>query len=334
MPSSKTTTVTVLGAGAWGTALALVLARKNYRVHLWGHDAAHIADIQKDHENKLFLPGISLPENIVCTSHLADAVQDTALVVLVVPSEFFRSMLQQLKSLLPQNVGVVWGTKGLEANTQKLLSTVAEEELGLDREIAVLSGPSLAKEVASELPAAVCVAGNSAALVQKVIQYFHTSHFRVYENTDFVGVQLCGAMKNVVAIGAGIADGLGLGDNARAALITRGVAEMARLVSAMGGRVETVMGLAGMGDLVLTACGASRNRHFGVALGKGMSVKEASAGKLVEGLQNAQQFYGLMREKNIELPITENVYRVLYEGLSVKIAAKNLLDRAPKNENK
>ena len=330
----KTTTITVMGSGAWGTALALVLARAGHSVRLWSYDAVQAADMQKSRENKDFLPGVFLPENIFCTASLAEAVQHTQLVVLVVPSNFFRQNLQILHSVLDKNVGVVWGTKGLEANTQKLFSTVAQEELGLHRNIAVLSGPSFAKDVAKKFPTAVCVAANSSEFAHKVIQYFHASHFRVYENSDFIGVQICGAMKNVIAIGAGIADGLGLGANTRAALITRGIAEMARLVKAMGGRVETVMGLAGLGDLVLTAGGESRNWRFGNALGKGMSIEQAAAdiGAVIEGLQNARQFYALMLEKKIELPITENVYRVLHEGLSIKVALEKLLNREPKQD--
>ena len=263
-------TVAVLGPGSWGTALALLLARHGHPVRLWGHDPEEIAPLHQERENRHFLPGIPFPPTLTVGVDLAEALASADLALVVVPSHAYGVTLTRLRPHLPAGAGFAWATKGLEPGGGRFLHEVTAEILGAAWPAAVISGPSFAREVAMGLPTAVTVASEDAAHARRVAALLHGSNLRAYTSNDVIGVELGGAIKNVLAIAAGIADGLGFGANARAALITRGLAEMARLGLAVGGQRETFMGLAGIGDLVLTCTDdQSRNRRFGLAIGRG-----------------------------------------------------------------
>jgi len=326
--------IAVLGAGSWGTALAILLVRHGAAVRLWGHLAVEIERLQRDRENRQYLPGVSFPAELEPLTDLDAAVAGVDEVLLVVPSHAFRAVTEALAPRLAPGVPVSWATKGFEPNTGRLLHEVAAEVLP-GRPLAVLSGPSFAREVAEGLPTAITVAANDPAHAERVAGYLHGEAFRAYTSDDLIGVQVGGAAKNVMAIAAGIADGLGFGANARAALITRGLAEITRLGLALGGRAETFMGLAGLGDLTLTCTDdQSRNRRMGLALARGLSVAEARAeiGQEVEGVATAREVYRKSRELGVEMPITEQTYRVLYEGLAPLTAVQALLGRRQRAE--
>jgi len=326
--------IAVLGAGSWGTALAVLLSRKNFAVRLWGHLPAHIEALQKERENRYFLPGIPLPPSLRPEPELARAVAGVEEVLVVVPSHAFRGVLEGLVGLIPAGASLSWATKGFEPGTRSLLHEVAREVLGA-REYAVLSGPTFAKEVARGLPTAITVASLSDRHAKRLAGYLHTDCFRAYTSEDVVGVEVGGAAKNVLAIAAGIADGLGFGANTRAALVTRGLAEITRLGVTLGGNRETFMGLAGLGDLALTCTDdQSRNRRMGLALARGLSVDEArrEIGQEVEGVDTAQEVWFKARELGVDMPISEQTYRVLYEQLPPAEAVEVLLDRRQKAE--
>ena len=327
--------IAVLGAGSWGTALAVLLARNGFPVLLWGHDAAHQARLAHDRENARYLPGIRFPENLGIREDLLATAEEAAHVLLVVPSHAFRPTLEAFKTKLPKGAMVAWATKGLEPATGRMLSQVATDVLGESRAMGVISGPTFAKEVAHGLPTAVTVAARNLDIAEAIAAWLRGTSVRVYTSTDMVGVELGGAIKNVLAIATGISDGLGLGANARAALITRGLAEMRRLGAAMGGKPETFMGLAGLGDLVLTCTdNQSRNRQIGLALGKGRPLHLALAdlGQVAEGVTTARTVQTLARRWKVDMPITEQVARVLFEGLPPKAAVEALLGREPRAE--
>lgn len=324
----------VLGAGSWGTALAIHLARSGHNTILWGKDTASMAQLKRDRSNAVYLPGIPFPENIQIEIDLTQAVQNSSHVLVVVPSHAFSSVITQLKSISSLDSGLIWATKGLAPETHQLLHEVVHEHFP-KIPYAVLSGPSFAKEVALDLPTAVTIAGSTLNYAQEQAKFFHGKTFRVYTSTDVSGVEIAGAMKNVLAIAVGIADGLKLGANTRSALITRGLAEIVRLGQALGGKLETFMGLAGMGDLVLTCTdNQSRNRRFGLALGEGKDKDQAvrEIGQVVEGIRTAKEIKFLADKYKIEVPITEQIYKVIYENLSAAQAANNLLSRDPKQE--
>lgn len=331
---TKLTPITVLGAGSWGTALAIHLAHNNQSVYLWGHEAKEMAEMQSTRTNAPYLPDILFPENLQIESDLATAVKKADDILIVVPSHAFRAVLMQLKSMINHNTRIVWATKGLDALHHQLLHEVAAEIVG-NIPIAVLSGPTFAKEVAQGLPTAITVASESSSFTRDLTQRLHGKNFRVYTSTDVAGVELSGAMKNVLAIAVGIADGLGFGANARAALITRGLAEMTRLGLVLGAQRETFTGLAGLGDLVLTCTdNQSRNRRFGLAIGASNTLKDAEQkiGQVVEGILTAKEIYHLAKYHKVELPICEQVYRVLHEQISPQDAVQALLSREPKAE--
>lgn len=326
--------IALLGPGSWGTALGLQLCRNGHEVRLWGHETAQIEAIRRDGENRHFLPGHPFPARMQATDSLAEALADATDCLVVVPSQAFRLVARQLAERLPADFGVAWATKGLDVASGQLLHTVALEELG-ERPLAVVSGPSFAGEVARGLPTAVTVASNQPEFATRFATLLHGSTFRAYTSPDMVGVEICGAAKNVLAIATGIADGLGFGANTRAALITRGLAELIRVGTALGGRPETFTGLAGLGDLVLTCTDdQSRNRRMGLALARGRSVDEAKAeiGQEVEGVITALAVHRLAARLGIEMPISEQVYRVLHEGVSPAEATRALLEREPKPE--
>jgi glycerol-3-phosphate dehydrogenase (NAD(P)+) len=332
--SNRPAEIAVLGAGSWGTALGLLLCRNGHRVRLWDHFAEHIAELRRDRENRRYLPGVQLPAELRPVEDLAEAVDGADELLIVVPSHAFAAVLRSLPAPLPSNLGVAWATKGLEPETGRLLHEVAEEVLGR-RDLAVVSGPSFAREVADGLPTAVTVAASSPAHARRVADYLHGERFRAYTSDDIIGVQVGGAAKNVLAIATGIADGLGFGANTRAALITRGLAELIRLGTALGGHQETFIGLAGLGDLVLTCTDdQSRNRRMGLALARGLSVEAAKTeiGQEVEGVITARSVFASARRLGVEMPISEQVYGVLNLGTTPQEATENLLMRSSKAE--
>ena len=335
---SKDAAVTVIGAGSYGTSLAILLARNGHETLLWGHNPDKMAILQNDRQNRQFLPDIPFPEQLQIEADLATAVAAAPILLIVVPSHAFGSILKQIKPLLRKNSKIVWATKGLEVDTGRLLQDVAREVLGDKIPLAVISGPTFAKEVASGLPTAVTVASTDEQFLTELQNLFHCSKsFRVYSSKDFIGVQLGGAVKNVIAIGAGLSDGLGFGANARTALITRGLAEMMRLGEALGADPATFMGMAGLGDLVLTCTdNQSRNRRFGILLGQNKSIQEAQEiiAQVVEGCRNTKEVWSLAQKYHVDMPITEQIYKVLYEHKDPKQAAMSLLGRSQKEELK
>jgi glycerol-3-phosphate dehydrogenase (NAD(P)+) len=327
--------VSVLGAGSWGTALAVLLARNGHAAVLWGHHPAHVERLRAERRNDRFLPGVPFPDNLALTADLAEAASAAPLQLIVVPSHAFRSLLAELKPHLPSNAQIAWATKGLELDSGRLLHEVARDILGTQVPTAVLSGPTFAGEVAANLPTAITVASAQPTFAALLAGLLRNDRFRAYTSDDLIGVQLGGATKNVLAIAAGVADGLGFGANARAALITRGLAEMMRLGLALGGKAETLMGLAGVGDLILTCTDdQSRNRRFGLGLGRGETPEAVTAriGQEIEGIVTARIVHGLAQAHGIDMPITEQVYRILCEGLPPLEAVRNLLLREPKSE--
>jgi glycerol-3-phosphate dehydrogenase (NAD(P)+) len=328
-------TVVVLGAGSWGTALALLLAHNHHTALLWGNDPSVQARLEKDRQNRNYLPEISFPANLRIAKSLAEAARSSSSFLMAVPSHAFRSTVTSLQSLISDESVLAWATKGLEPGSGKLLSRVASEVLGNRHSLAVVSGPTFAREVALDLPAALTVASEREAVAEEVASWMRNDRVRVYTSKDVAGVQLGGAIKNVMAIAAGISDGLGFGSNARAALITRGLAELTRLGVAMGGQKETFMGLAGAGDLILTCTdNTSRNRRVGLALGQGKRLPDilTELGQEAEGVATARELFQLAGKLKIDMPITTQVYRVLYETLSPQAAVEALLSREPKQE--
>ncbi|GLY61359.1 NAD(P)H-dependent glycerol-3-phosphate dehydrogenase [Pectobacterium brasiliense] len=328
--------MTVIGAGSYGTALAITLARNGHRVVLWGHNPAHIQALQAARCNQAFLPDVPFPDSLQLETNLAQALAASRNVLVVVPSHVFGDVLRQLKPHLRADARIVWATKGLEAETGRLLQDVAREALGETIPLAVVSGPTFAKELAAGMPTAIALASTDSEFADDLQRLLHCGKsFRVYSNPDFIGVQLGGAVKNVIAIGAGMSDGIGFGANARTALITRGLAEMTRLGAALGADPTTFMGMAGLGDLVLTCTdNQSRNRRFGMMLGQGMDVQSAqdSIGQVVEGYRNTKEVLALAQRYGVEMPITEQLWQVLYCGKDAREAALSLLGRTRKDE--
>jgi len=332
--TEKTPAVAVLGAGSWGTALAILLARNGHDVRLWGLPE-QVDRLIKDRENREYLPGIALPTDLRPEKDLADALGDVDEALFVVPSHAFRTVIRLAKELMPASATVSWATKGFDPDTGMLLGDVASELLP-GHSLAALSGPTFAGEVARGMPTAITVASADQGHAERLAGYLQSATFRAYWASDLVGVQVGGAAKNVMAIAAGISDGLGFGANARTALITRGLAEISRLGMTLGGQPETFMGLAGLGDLVLTCTdNQSRNRRMGLALARGLSIDEARAEihQEVEGVNTAREVRQLAHKHGVEMPITEKVYGLLFEGLSPKQAVQELLQRQQKAEN-
>ena len=335
MTASDKPKVAVLGAGSWGTALAALIARHGHPTVLWGRDPAVASAIDVRHENPRYLPGIALPAGLRATTSLPDALADAGLVLVVVPSHAFAETLRALAPLRPAGAGVAWATKGFEPGSGRFLHEVAGEVLGDGVPLAVVTGPSFAKEVAEGLPTALTVHSDDAGFCQQVADALHGPAFRAYTGNDMRGAELGGAMKNVLAVATGVADGMALGLNARAGLITRGLNEMLRLNIALGGRPETLMGLAGLGDLVLTCTGdLSRNRRLGLALGRGASIADAvrEIGQVVESLQTADEVMRLANAHGIELPIAEGVRDVLHGAVTPAEGLARLMARERKAE--
>ncbi|MDD2568717.1 MAG: NAD(P)H-dependent glycerol-3-phosphate dehydrogenase [Clostridia bacterium] len=327
--------VTVLGAGSWGTALAVLLHKNGHKVKLWSHEEEQIIPIVKEHENKRFLPGITIPEVIGCTADLFEAVKGVKAIVLAVPSQAVRSVAANLKGKVDDNVILINVAKGFENGTLMRMSEVIREELPFNT-VTVLSGPSHAEEVALGLPTTVVATAYNPDMAEWTQDLFINDDFRVYTNDDMLGVEVAGALKNIIALGCGISAGLGLGDNSQAAILTRGLAEIIRLGKAMGAKEATFGGLAGIGDLVVT-CGSkhSRNRRAGIMLGEGKSLDYVleHMGMVVEGVSATQNGYALAKKYKVDMPITEGIYHILYDGVEPKAAMRELMTRTKTGEH-
>jgi glycerol-3-phosphate dehydrogenase (NAD(P)+) len=333
--------IAVIGAGSWGTALSLVLSQgPSRKVMLWGHNVNHISDILEHRQNTKYLPGIHLPESIIPTSNLNEAIQGAKVVCMVVPSHSMREVFSAVAPLLEEDTIVVSAVKGIENHSLKTMTQVMEEILvkKLNAEsvqIAVLSGPSFAQEVAVGIPTAVTIGCKNIHCAKILQNIFVTEKFRVYASSDVIGLEISAALKNIVALAAGICDGLGYGLNTRAALITRGLAEITRLGVYLGAEQATFFGLSGLGDLVLTCTGdLSRNRSVGIQLGKGKNLQKIleEMNMVAEGVKTTKSVYDLTRPFNIEMPILEQVYKILYENKECSLAVKDLLTRELKLE--
>lgn len=327
----------VLGAGSWGTALAIQFARTGRPTTLWGRDPAHLDELTRERRNRRYLPDAEFPASLSVEPDLGKALSSSRDVLIAVPSHALRGLLQDIAAQRRgADMRLAWATKGFELSTGLLPHQVAEQVLGAKIPSAVISGPTFAREVGAGLPTAMTIAADDQAFARELARNISGVNFRAYTSTDVVGVEIGGAIKNVMAIGAGISDGLGFGANTRIALITRGLVEMTRLGVALGAQRETFMGLAGLGDLVLTCTdNQSRNRRFGLALAAGESVSAAqkTIGQVVEGVLAARAVREVAQRANVEMPICEQLYRVVHEGVPPKEAVKELMSRALKPES-
>lgn len=325
----------VLGAGSWGTALAIQFARAGHPTRLWGRDPVQQAAMAKARCNPRYLPEASFPENLSVVRNLEEGLDGVSEILIAVPSHALRELLKEIAPLLGGDTRLAWATKGFELETGLLPHQVAREVLGDSRSFAVLSGPTFAREVGAGLPTAMTIASPDEGFANALARSLSASNFRAYTSTDIVGVEVGGATKNVLAVGAGLADGLGFGANTRVALITRGLVEMTRLGVALGAKRETFMGLAGLGDLVLTCTDdQSRNRRFGLLLASGKSAEEAlkEIGQVVEGYLAARAVHRVAAREKVDMPICEGIYRLLYEGVPAREVVKALMTRPIKAE--
>ena len=330
--------IAVIGAGSWGTALAKVLADKGYATTLWGRDAAHLAEIERDRVNARYLPQAKLPPTLKATADLESAVAGKAVVVSVVPSHTVRDVFGRAGKLMAPDAMVISASKGIENESLATMDEVLKEVLPgkIGTRLGFLSGPSFAKEVGAGLPTAVVLASRERRVADEGAALFQAERFRVYTSDDVAGVEFGGALKNVMAVATGICEGLGLGFNSRAALITRGLAEMARLGVALGAQPATFAGLAGMGDLVLTCTGAlSRNRALGLAVGKGATLAEAMVGKetVAEGVTTARSALKLAERVGVDMPIVAGVHKILFEGKPARESIAELMERELRAES-
>jgi len=332
--------IAIIGAGSWGTALALLLSKKGYVVRLWGFDPEHVGTLKKDRENKRYLPGIRFPDTLFPISNLRETVDGSPTICMVVPSHGFRAVFEKLVDYLGEDSVVISATKGVENETLQTMSQIMADVVQHSNrdaaiELAVLSGPSFAKEVAEEVPTAITMGCKNGVLALELQNIFNTSNFRVYTSNDIIGLEISASLKNVIAIAAGICDGLDFGMNARAALITRGLAEISRFGIKLGAEPSTFYGLSGMGDLVLTCTGdLSRNRTVGLKLGSGQTLDQIldEMSMVAEGVKTTRSLYNLAKEKGVEMPILEQVYQILYENKDSRTAVNDLLKRELKPE--
>jgi len=329
--------VGVIGAGSWGTTLANLLAKKGHSVTLWAYEKDLVERMQERHQNDLYLPGIDLSENIRYTNELSDVSRQKDFLILVPPSQVMRKVIAEARPFISEETVLVSASKGIENDTLQVMSDVLDEIFSgqKGRPKAFLSGPSFAREVVKDMPTAVAVAAEDSETASAVQKLFSTDYFRVYTNNDVIGVELGGAVKNVMAIAAGVSDGLGYGSNTRAALITRGLVEMTRLGVAMGAKPATFSGLAGMGDLVLTCTGdLSRNRSVGVELGKGRKLKQIldAMNMVAEGVKTTLSTYQLSLKLGVDMPIVGQMYQILYEDKDPREAVNELMTRDLKGE--
>lgn len=328
--------ISIIGDGAMGTVLTILLCDKKITAKMWGYNAEQLSRIERDRENKKFLPGYKIPEALVFDPDDRTIMTDADLLISAVPCQYMRSIWTRLKGYVPENVPVVSVAKGIENGTLLRPTQIIADVLGRDINCVALSGPTIADELAGKLPATACAASSDKQLAKQVQYTFNTPWFRVYTNTDIAGVELAGAMKNIIAIAAGIIDGIGAGDNAKAALLSRGLVEITRLGIAMGSRPQTFAGLAGLGDLVTTCISPKgRNRSFGERIGKGLTAQQAQAEteSVIEGIATCKSVYeGLVRKYNVEMPITQAVYEVIFESKPVDKAIAELMSRELKSE--
>jgi glycerol-3-phosphate dehydrogenase (NAD(P)+) len=334
MSSGRHEPMTVIGAGSWGSALAIQLAREGHAVSLWGRDAAQIDSMRRAGRNERYLPNAVFPQKLKVTADLREALEGSRDALIAVPSHAFRATLHEIAPHLEPQTRIAWATKGFELTSGLLPHQVVSEVLQ-NRPGAVLSGPTFAKEVGAGLPTAMTVASRDAVFAKELALRLSGPHFRAYTQSDILGVEVGGAVKNVIAIGSGIADGIGFGANTRVALITRGLAEMMRLGVKLGASRDTFMGLAGLGDLVLTCTDdQSRNRRFGKALGGGTTAQQAEAGihQVVEGVAAARAVHGVAQAHQVDMPICAEVYRIIYEGKPVRDAVQALMGREVRSE--
>lgn len=328
MAEAKFKPIAILGAGSWGTALALYLSRRGQAVRLWSIEPSEVEAIHAEKANNRYLPGFNFPDTIQAFISLAETVENVEDVMIVVPSIGFRETLTMLKPLLSSNSRIICATKGLDAKTGQLPNEIVKDVTGKEYPFAVLSGPSFAREVAASLPTAVVIASQHRNFIADLIKRFDSPIFHIYPSTDVVGVELGGIVKNVIAIATGISDGMELGVNARSALITHGLAETIHLGTALGGKIETFIGLSGLGDLILTATdNQSRNRRLGLAIGKGNNLKEAEheIGQAVEGKRNAELVTLIAHRHQVKMPVCEAIWQVLQEKLDAKTAIDKIL---------
>lgn len=326
--------VAILGGGSWGTALALSLAKNGTDVDLWMRDESQCESMNYASENLKYLPGVVIPKNITATSDIEKALEGKTIVVTAIPTQCVRDTISSIKQYINKDQIIVNVSKGIEVGSLCRISQIIKELLP-ENEYAVLSGPSHAEEVARDVPTTVVVASNKKVIAERVQDAFMTPKFRVYTNPDVIGVEIGGALKNIIALGAGISDGLGYGDNTKAALMSRGIVEVARLGTHLGGINATFGGLSGIGDLIVTCTSMhSRNRRAGILIGEGKSLDEviSSIGMIVEGVKTTKATYDLAKKHGIDMPITNEIYNVLYEGSDVKNAVVNLMMRNKKHE--
>ena len=324
----------VIGAGSWGSALALSLYKNNHKVYMWTREVNQVEEINTTRQNSKFLPGVIIPEDLIVSNDLEEVIKDSEIVVVAVPSQAVRSVCKQIKPFIKENQIIVDVAKGLERGTGKRLSDVVKEELP-NNPYVVLSGPSHAEEVAKYMPTTIVAACEEIEYAQKVQDAFMSPFLRVYTNPDIIGVELGGALKNIIAFGAGMCDGLGYGDNTKAALMTRGIVEISRLGVAMGADVNTFTGLAGIGDLIVTCTSMhSRNRRAGILMGQGKTLEETleEVQMVVEGITATEVAYKVSRELKVDMPITEAIYSVLYQGADPREAVLELMTRSKKHE--
>lgn len=327
-------TIGVIGAGSWGTALATVVADKGHNVKIWDIDEKHLKSMDEHRENTDYLPGVRLGENIHIAYEVRDALEGADVILFSAPAQHFRSALESAEPYIGENVLVINVAKGIEQKTLERMSQIAAEKLDMNRYV-VLSGPSHAEEVGRKLPTTVAAASYNLAAAEEIQDLFMTDRFRVYTTEDVIGVELGGALKNIIALGAGISDGMGFGDNAKAALMTRGLAEITRLGLALGAKPETFAGLTGTGDLIVTCTSMhSRNRRCGIMIGEGMAPAEATrkVGMVVEGMFTTEAAYGLAQRENVEMPITEAIYSVIQGEMKAADAVDLLMGREKKHE--
>ncbi len=332
--------IAVIGAGSWGTAIALLLSKKGYIVRLWDFDPTHVKTLKEEGENNRYLPGIRFPDTLTPTSDLQSAVDGSPTICMVVPSHGYRLVFSNLVDYLKEDTVVVSATKGVENETLQTMSQVMADVLhskkgNLNVALAVLSGPSFAKEVAEEVPTAITMGCKNSIIAQELQSIFNSGYFRVYTSSDIIGLEVSASLKNIIAIAAGICDGLSFGMNARAALITRGLAEISRFGLKLGAEPSTFYGLSGMGDLVLTCTGdLSRNRTVGLKLGKGQTLEQIleEMSMVAEGVKTTRSVYHLAQKIEVEMPILEQVYQILYENKDCRTAVNDLLNRELKAE--
>ncbi len=327
-------TIGIIGAGSWGTALATVVAGKGNNVRIWDIDERHLRSMDENRENTDYLPGVHLDDNINITYDVADALKDADVALFSAPAQHFRDALASALPYIREDALIVNVAKGIEQKTLERMSQIAAEKLDMNRYV-VLSGPSHAEEVGRKLPTTVATASENLKAAEAIQDLFMTDRFRVYTTEDIIGVELGGALKNIIALGAGISDGMGFGDNAKAALMTRGLAEITRLGLVLGAKPETFAGLTGTGDLIVTCTSMhSRNRRCGIMIGEGLSPDEATAkvGMVVEGMFTTEAAYGLAKRENVEMPITEAIYRVIKGEIKAADAVGMLMGREKKHE--